>query len=72
MNKELGTEEEALLLKRLRKAIGLDSMTLATQNGFSHAQIQQLQNGGHTSFYSPAINARAGRRLLQKLLVRNT
>jgi hypothetical protein len=50
MNKELGTEEEALLLKQLRKAIGLDSMTLATQNGLSHAQIQQLQNGATLLF----------------------
>jgi hypothetical protein len=72
MNKELWTEEEALLLRQLREAMGLDSMALAIQNALSHAQIQQLENGGHTSFYSPAIKAQAGRRLLRKLQVRQS
>jgi hypothetical protein len=67
MNKELWTEEDALLLKQLREALGLDTVCLAIQNALSNAQIQQLENGGHTSFYSPAIKAQAGRRLLQKL-----
>ncbi|PIT80009.1 hypothetical protein [Limnohabitans sp. 15K] len=67
MNKEIWTEEDAFLLKQLREAMGLDTVALAIQNALSNAQIQQLENGGHTSFYSPAIKAQAGRRLLQKL-----
>jgi hypothetical protein len=70
MNKDLWTEEDALLLKQLRESIGLDTMGLAIQNALSHAQIQQLENGGHTSFYSQAIKAQTGRRLLQKLQAR--
>jgi transcriptional regulator with XRE-family HTH domain len=72
MNKELWTEEDALLLKQLREALGLDTMALAIQNAMSNAQIQQLENGGNTSFYSPAIKAQTGRRLLHKLQVRKT
>lgn len=72
MNMELWTEEEALLLKQLREALGLDTMALAIQNALSKAQIQQLENGGHTSFYSPAIKAQTGRRLLRKLQVRQS
>jgi predicted transcriptional regulator len=72
VNKELWTEQDALLLKQRREALGLDTMTLAIQNAMSNAQIQQLENGGHTSFYSPAIKAQAGRRLLHKLQTRQT
>lgn len=72
MNKELWTDEEALLLKQLREALGLDTMALAVQNAMSNDQIQQLENGGHTSFYSQAIKAQTGRRLIQKLQLRKT
>jgi hypothetical protein len=72
MNKELWTDEEALLLKQLREALGLDTMALAVQNAMSNSQIQQLENGGHTSFYSQAIKAQTGRRLIQKLQLRKT
>lgn len=72
MNKELWTDGEALLLKQLREALGLDTMALAVQNAMSNAQIQQLENGGHTSFYSQAIKAQTGRRLIQKLQLRKT
>ena len=72
MNKELWTDEEALLLKQLREALGLDTMALAVQNAMSNAQIQQLENGGHTFFYSQAIKAQTGRRLIQKLQLRKT
>jgi predicted transcriptional regulator len=72
MMNELWTDEDALLLKQLREAIGLDPMGLALQNALSQAQIQQLENGGHTSFYSQAIKAQTGRRLLQKLQDRSS
>ena len=72
MNEKLWTEDDALLLRQLREALGLDTLSLAIQNALSNAQIQQLENGGHTAFYSPVIKAQAGRRLLQKLQVPRT
>jgi hypothetical protein len=67
MNNNLWTEQDALLLKQLREAIGMDTVNLAIQNALSNAQILQLENGGNTFFYSEVIKAQTGRRLLQKL-----
>lgn len=71
MSNEVWTEQDALSLKQWREAMGLDTLSLAIQNALSHAQIQQLENGGHTSFYSTAIKAQTGHRLLKKLQDRN-
>ena len=61
------TAEEAELLQQLREQAGLDAMRFAMQNAISLAQLQQLENGGDSCFYSPAIKAHSGRKLLMKL-----
>ena len=71
MNIELWTEQDALLLKQLREAMGLDTTGLAIQYALSNAQVLQLENGGHASFYSLTIKTQTGRRLLQKLQERS-
>lgn len=61
------TEEEALLLQQLRQKAGLDTSRFAIENAISHAQLLQLENGGDTLFYSAAIKAHLGRKLIAKL-----
>ncbi|PUE10152.1 hypothetical protein [Limnohabitans sp. T6-20] len=61
------TAEDALLLQQLRQAAGLDTSRFAIENAISHAQLLQLENGGDTLFYSTAIKAHLGRKLIAKL-----
>ena len=64
------TQDEALLLQQLRQAAGLDTSQFAIESAISHAQLLQLENGGDTLFYSPAIKAHLGRKLTKKLQAR--
>lgn len=64
---ELWTEEEASVLQTLRQKANLDTSRFAIENAISHAQLLQLENGGDASFYSPAIKAHTGRKLIRKL-----
>ena len=61
-----GPENEALL-KSLRLRAGMDLATLARRNIVSTAQVRQLEDGGNSSFYSPAIKYALGKKLLKSL-----
>jgi hypothetical protein len=61
------TADEASLLQQLRQAAGLDTSRFAMESAISQAQLLQLENGGDTLFYSPAIKAHLGRTLIAKL-----
>ena len=54
-------------LKALREAAGLEITTLARQNNLSVSQIQQLEEGGDSSFYTSDIKFNSGRKLLRAL-----
>jgi hypothetical protein len=61
------SDEEAAELQKLRQEARLDSSRFAIENAISHAQLLQLENGGDSLFYSPAIKAHLGRKLIKKL-----
>ena len=61
------TADEASLLQQLRQAAGLDRSRFAIESAISQAQLVQLENGGDTLFYSPAIKAHQGLSLIAKL-----
>ena len=48
-------------LRRLRLAAGWDAPTLARRSSLSVAQVVQLEEGGDSHFYTPAIKHLAGR-----------
>ena len=54
-------------LKNLREAAGLEIITLARQCNLSVSQIQQLEDGGDSSFYTPEIKFNSGKKLLRFL-----
>jgi len=54
-------------LKNLREAAGLEIVTLARQCNLSVSQIQQLEDGGDSSFYTPEIKFNSGKKLLRFL-----
>jgi hypothetical protein len=54
-------------LKTHREAAGMDRWQLASLTAISVSQLQQLEDGGVRSFYSPAIKAAAGRKVLKTL-----
>jgi hypothetical protein len=65
------SDEEAAELQKLREEAHLDSSHFAIENAISHAQLLQLESGGDSLFYSPAIKAHLGRKLIKKLQMRN-
>ena len=54
-------------LKVLREAAGLEIITLARKNNLSVSQVEQLENGGDSSFYTQEIKFNSGRKLLRAL-----
>ncbi len=54
-------------LKALREAAGLEVITLARQNNLSVSQVEQLEEGGDSSFYTADIKFNSGRKLLRAL-----
>ena len=60
LNDSYSSEET---LQHLRIAAGLDIPTLARRACLSVAQIQQLECGQSSSFYSDAIRTQASRRV---------
>lgn len=54
-------------LKNLREAAGMEIITLARQCNLSVSQIQQLEDGGDSSFYTPEIKFNSGKKLLRFL-----
>jgi transcriptional regulator with XRE-family HTH domain len=54
-------------LQRLRLAAGWDAHALARRSSLSVAQVVQLEEGGDSHFYTPAIKYLAGRQALKAL-----
>lgn len=60
-------ETDALTLKTLREAAGLEIAHLAAMANLSPGQVRQLEEGGDSHFYSPQIKAQSMRRVLRLL-----
>ena len=65
MNKPEWTPEHGALLESLRIKAGMDLATLARRNMLSTLQVKQLEKGGDSGFYSPAIKFSTGQKLLK-------
>jgi transcriptional regulator with XRE-family HTH domain len=64
MSNQVWLPEDAALLKELREAAQIDISVLAGVYLLSKTQINQLEEGGDSSFYSSAIKLATGRKLL--------
>ena len=64
MSNQVWLPKDAALLKELREAANIDRSALAIAYSLSKTQIEQLEEGGDSSFYSSAIKLAAGRKLL--------
>ena len=64
---QVWSESDGQRLKACRLAAGLGAAVLAKLNALSHAQLLELEDGGQGSFYSAAIKAQVGRKLLLSL-----
>ena len=67
MNNSTWRSEEGQLLRSLREEAGIDELVFARNNTVSLAQLKELELGGHSSFYNPAIKRSTGVKLLKKL-----
>jgi hypothetical protein len=65
------TEQEGTRLKQMREQALIDEVSFAIDNSISLVQLQQLEKGGQSSFYTPTIKAQLGRKLLNKLQALN-
>lgn len=61
------TADDAERLKRLRSTTGWDISTLARAACLSATQVNQLEQGGDSHFYTAAIKLLAGRRAFAAL-----
>ncbi len=67
--RQLGWSEEASsdakgrVLRQLRLQLGLDPSLLATHACISLSQLYELEDGGHSRFYSASLRRQAGRRV---------
>jgi hypothetical protein len=59
--------EDGQLLRSLREEAGIDELVFARSNTLSLAQLKELELGGNSSFYNPAIKRSTGVKLLKKL-----
>jgi hypothetical protein len=59
--------EDGQLLRSLREEAGIDELVFARNNTVSQAQLKELEQGGNSSFYNPAIKRSTGVKLLKKL-----
>lgn len=55
------------ILRQLRLQQGIDPSSLATQACMSLSQLYELENGGHSRFYSDSLRRQAGRRVARLL-----
>jgi hypothetical protein len=67
MNNPIWRSEDGQLLRSLREEAGIDELVFARNNTVSLAQLKELELGGHSSFYNPAIKRSTGVKLLKKL-----
>jgi cytoskeletal protein RodZ len=63
-NQPIWTPENGALLQQLRINAGMDIGTLAHKNLITKNQVQQLEDGGDSGFYSPEIKYQIGKKLL--------
>ena len=64
MTNQVWLPVDGALLKKLREDAGVEITTLARLHSLSSSQVKQLENGGNSSFYTPAIKLATGRKLL--------
>lgn len=64
MTKKVWLPADGILLKKLREEARVEITTLARKHSLSASHIKQLEDGGDSSFYTPAIKLAIGRRLL--------
>lgn len=55
------------VLRHLRLQQGIDPSSLATRACMSLSQLYELENGGHSRFYSESLRRQAGRRVAKLL-----
>jgi hypothetical protein len=67
MNNPIWRSEDGQLLRSLREEAGIDELVFARTNTVSLAQLRELERGGNSSFYNPAIKRNTGVKLLKKL-----
>jgi hypothetical protein len=67
MNNPTWRSEDGQLLRSLREEAGIDELVFARSNTVSLAQLKELEQGGNSSFYNPAIKRSTGVKLLKKL-----
>jgi hypothetical protein len=67
MNNPSWRSEDGQLLRSLREEAGIDELVFARTNTVSLAQLRELERGGNSSFYNPAIKRSTGVKLLKKL-----
>lgn len=67
MNNPTWRAEDGQLLRSLREEAGIDELVFARNNTVSLAQLKELERGGNSSFYNPAIKRSTGVKLLKKL-----
>lgn len=67
MNNPTWRSEDGQLLRSLREEAGIDELVFARTNTVSLAQLRELERGGNSSFYNPAIKRSTGVKLLKKL-----
>mgnify|MGYP003334195365 FL=1 len=63
-NHPIWTPENGALLQQLRINASMDIGTLAHKNLITKNQVQQLEDGGDSAFYSPEIKYQIGKKLL--------
>lgn len=64
MTSQVWLPVDGALLKKLREDAGVEINTLARLHSLSSSQVKQLESGGDSSFYTPAIKLATGRKLL--------
>ena len=61
------TSEHQRLLRQARVDAGVSEATLARDNTMTMRQLQQLEQGGSSAFYSESIQHDMGLKLLRRL-----
>lgn len=67
MNNPSWRAEDGQILRSLREDAGIDALVFARNNTVSLAQLKELELGGNSSFYNPAIKRSTGVKLLKRL-----
>lgn len=67
MKPKVWTADDAASLKQSRSVAGCDLPDLAKATCLSVAQLKQLEQGGESCFYTPAIKYLAGQRAMSAL-----